>query len=386
MSFALPVKPRDPHEPHRSATPLELLTDLCYVVAIAQAALGLHHAINHDEIGEGVLHFAIAMFAIWLAWLNFAWFNSAYDSDDVIHRLLTLLQILGSLVLAAGVPRIFEGEFVLGVAGYTIMRIGLILMWLRAAAGHPDRRQTALRYAAALTVVQTLWVLFLLVPHDVALPLFFVLALIDLSVPWWAEQTGMTPWHPHHIAERYGLMFIIVLGETILSTTVAIQKAVDAEAIGSHVLLIIVGGVLILFSFWWLYFARETGDLLTDNRVGMQWGFGHYVIFAAAAALGAGLAARVDYYDHHSEVSDLVTSAFVTGPVILFLVSLWWCVMRLLDPSVRSWGPLLVAVAVLVVATFLPYSEVWAGLVCATLLVAELRFSTGRSDEVVAHG
>lgn len=379
MPLIRPVVPRDPAESHRAATPLELLTDLCYVVAIAQAAYGLHHAINEDHLGSGLMHFAFAMFAIWLAWLNFAWFNSAYDNDDVVHRLLTMLQIVGSLVLAAGVPRLFEGDFRLVVLGYVIMRIGLLAMWLRAAAGHPDRRRTALRYAAGLAVVQTLWVLFLLVPHDLGVPVFLVLAALDLAVPMWAERTGQTPWHPHHIAERYGLMFIIVLGETILSTTVAIQTAVDDEVIGMDVLFVIVGGLLILLSFWWIYFARDTGGLLTDNKVGYVWGFGHYFIFASAAALGAGLAARVDYYDHHSEVSDLVTSAFVTGPVAVFLVALWVCVIRLRDASVRTWGPLLVVVLALVVITWLPHSEVWAGLICVALLTVELRLAPDRT-------
>ncbi|MGI9084341.1 MAG: low temperature requirement protein A [Aeromicrobium sp.] len=54
-----------------------------------------------------------------------------------------------------------------------------------------------------------------------------------------------------------------------------------------------------------------------------MWGFGHYVIFAAAAAFGAGLAARVEYYEHHADVSDIVSSAFVSGPVAAFLAASW---------------------------------------------------------------
>ncbi len=78
--------PRDPHEEHRTASPLELLTDLCFVVAIAAAAAALHHAVADDHLIEGVAGFAMAFFAIWWAWLNFTWFGSAYDSDDVVYR------------------------------------------------------------------------------------------------------------------------------------------------------------------------------------------------------------------------------------------------------------------------------------------------------------
>ena len=57
------------------------------------------------------------------------------------------------------------------------------------------------------------------------MPLFLVLVVAELVVPFWAERTGRTTWHPHHIAERYGLFFLIVLGETILAATLAVQEA-----------------------------------------------------------------------------------------------------------------------------------------------------------------
>ncbi|MET0448564.1 MAG: low temperature requirement protein A, partial [Aeromicrobium sp.] len=263
-----PLSPRDPHEEHRVASPLELFTDLCYVVAIAQAALTLEHEIAAGHVGTGLVWFSASFFAIFWAWLNFVWFNSAYDPDDTVNRLLTLLQIFGSLVLAAGVPKIFEEDFTLGVVGYVIMRVGLVLMWLRAAAGHPERRRTALRYAYGLIAVQAGWVLALLVTGgDIAIWLFIVLVVLDFAVPVWAERAGATPWHPHHIAERYGLFFIIVLGETILASTVAIQAALD-EGQAGHLVALIAGGVPLVFSLWWLYFSREDSELMLDRSLG----------------------------------------------------------------------------------------------------------------------
>ena len=96
---------RDPHEPHRASTPLELLFDLCFVVAVAQASGRLHHGIVEGHAGRAVLGYVVVFFAIWWAWMNFTWFASAYDTDDVPYRLLVLVQIAGVLVLAAGVAR-----------------------------------------------------------------------------------------------------------------------------------------------------------------------------------------------------------------------------------------------------------------------------------------
>ena len=78
---------RSPHETHRVATPLELFFDLVFVVAIAQAAGGLHHAIADGHALEGLIGYLMVFFAIWWAWMNFTWFASAYDCDDVPYRL-----------------------------------------------------------------------------------------------------------------------------------------------------------------------------------------------------------------------------------------------------------------------------------------------------------
>ena len=380
-----PLSPRDPHEAHRVASPLELFTDLCYVVAIAQAALSLHHEISDGHAAHGLVWFAVSFFAIFWAWLNFVWFNSAYDPDDTVNRVLTLLQIFGSLVLAAGVPRIFHEDFTLGVIGYVIMRVGLVLMWLRAASGHPERRTTALRYAYGLVIVQIGWVVALLATDGhIPIWLFVIMVGLDFAVPFYAELAGTTPWHPHHIAERYGLFFIIVLGETILSVTIALQVAFDKAHPPAELWLVVAGGVLSTFSGWWLYFARDNADILTDNSVGYVWGFGHYVIFGTAAALGAGLAARVDFYSHHSEVSDLVSSAFVTGPGAAFLVALWIVSIRLHDASIRTAGPFAAGAIAMIVVTFVPYSELWAGLIALAVLVTEIRLTTGDEESVGA--
>ncbi len=381
VSLARPLSPRDPRESHRSATPLELFTDLCYVVAIAQAALTLHHEIADGHPGHGLVFFSIAFFAIWWAWLNFAWFNSAYDSGDTVHRLLTLLQVFGSLVLAAGVPAIFEEDFTLAVIGYVIMRIGLVLMWLRVAAGHPERRDTALRYVIGLLVVQVGWVVAVVgTGADLPIWLFLLLAAADFLVPFVAERAGATPWHPHHIAERYGLFFIIVLGETVLSVSLALRVALDADEPPPALAAVVVGGVLITFCAWWLYFARNHAGVLSGNDVGFVWGFGHYVIFGAAAMVGAGLAARVEFYEHHAKVSDLVSSAFVTVPVAAFIAALWVICVRLHDASTRTRVPFAAAIVASLALTWVPYSELWVGVVLAALLVAELRVSRDQRD------
>ena len=93
------------------------------------------------QIGHGILNYLVVFFAIWWPWMNFTWFASAYDTDDVQYRLLTFVQIAGVLVVAAGVPAAFERQdFTVMVVGYVIMRIALVAQWLRAAREDPVGR------------------------------------------------------------------------------------------------------------------------------------------------------------------------------------------------------------------------------------------------------
>lgn len=365
-----PLRPRDPTEDHRVASPLELFTDLCFVVAVSQAAASLHHTITAGHAANGTVHFVMAFFAIFWTWLNFTWFASAYDDDGLTYRLLTILQILGALVLAAGIPRMFADDFALTITGYVIMRVALVTQWLRVSRGDPEHRTTARRYALGIVLIQVAWVCYEWVPHSLGPLVFFILAPCELIVPAWAERAGMTPWHPHHIVERYSLFYIIVLGEVILSSTVAIQAAIDEGGAASHLIGLIGGGVPLVFSLWWLYFSREDPETMVARglRGSMVWGFGHYFVFASAAALGAGLAARVDHYTAQSAASGLLTAGAVTVPTAVLLVSLYLFQVRRHDSSRLVIAAFAAAIGFVLLSTFTPVPEVVAGLACTALV------------------
>jgi low temperature requirement protein LtrA len=318
------MRPRSPHEAHRASTPLELLFDLVFVVAVAQVAAELHHGIAENHLLPSIVGFAMVFFAIWWAWMNFTWFASAYDTDDVPYRLTVFVQLTGALILAAGVPQAFEQRnFAIVTAGYTVMRLPLVVQWLRAARADTHRSATAYRYAIGVGTLQAAWIALLFVPNAWRPIGFVILVVAELSVPIWAERPAATPWHAGHIAERYGLFTIIVLGESILSASVAIQSAIQAGDFNSELVSIIVGGVLIVLCMWWLYFDRPMDDLLTSLRVAFIWGYGHLLIFASAAAVGAGLAVAIDYATHHAELGAFGAGAAVAVPVAIYLFGLW---------------------------------------------------------------
>ena len=136
----VPMRARSPHEPHRVATPLELLFDLVFVVAISEAASGLHHAVAQAHVADGLTGYAMVFFAIWWAWMNFTWFASAYDNDDVPYRLAVFVQITGALIVAGGIPAMFESRVpnLATIGGYVVMRMAMVAQWLRASKADPN--------------------------------------------------------------------------------------------------------------------------------------------------------------------------------------------------------------------------------------------------------
>jgi low temperature requirement protein LtrA len=366
--------PRSPDEEHRTATPLELFFDLVFVVAIAQAGSALHHSLAQGHIMQAVISYLAVFFAIWWAWMNFTWFASAYDPDDVPYRLAVFVELTGALILAAGVQRAFEqGDYTIAATGYVVMRLALVTLYLRAVRSDPERRVGSLRYVVGVSACQVGWVLLLFFQGLWWHPIVFVLlGIIELLVPAWGEQASVHRFHAGHIIERYGLFTIIVLGESILATSLGIQSAIEASEFSPDLIGIIAGGLLILFSMWWLYFDWSISDLLTSMRKVFTWGYGHLLIFASAAAVGAGLAVEIDHALQHAEVGDIISGGTVAVPVAMYLIVLWALHIQP-RTSTRLQLFLLPAVSFLILLTpFSGQAPLLTGVLLIALLVVKL--------------
>lgn len=412
MPLRRPVVARERTERHRVATPLELLFDLVFVVAIASNAAELHHGLSAAHYGT-VVGYTMTWFAIWWAWMNYTWFASAYDNDDVVFRLLTFVIMTGALFIAAGVPDIFaDGQSTTVVIGYAIMRFAMVGLWLRAAAGHPEGRRTALWYAGGIAVAQVLWIARLWAPDSWLVPSFFALVAVELLVPVLAEgRHGWTPFHPHHIAERYGLLTIIVLGEVILSSVQAVQGVMAAPAegpagsgghtapyateaasgLGWGMAPLVVGGLLIVFSLWWSYFARDNATILENPRAVWIFGYGHLPVFASVAAVGAALAAAVDVVQGASEAGPRPVALALAVAVAVVLLAVSGLHALAGDEGVGVVVPGALAGGLCLLVALVVPSMAWAvlliGLVLAGLVAHKVwvtRAAAPRGVEVVA--
>jgi len=325
----LRMTPRDPEEPGRAATTLELFFDLVFVIAVSAASTQLHHAISEGHASSGLLSYVMVFFAIWWAWMNFSWFGTSFSTDDWLYRVVTIVQMAGVLVLAAGVgPAFHHGDWTVIVIGYVVMRIAMVVQWLRASRTTGPLRRVALTYAAGIVITQVLWVGFLFLPKSVTIPAFVVLVIAELAVPVVAERRDTTPWHPEHISERYGLFTLILLGESLLASAGAVIGALDGS--GSVVALVSIAALALVSTaaVWWIYFWPPHDRAFTSLASSLRYGYGHFVVFASAGAFSAGVGVEVDRISGESEIAAIPASFVVTIPIALVLLGVWLLAIR----------------------------------------------------------
>ncbi|MBW9244497.1 low temperature requirement protein A [Pseudomonas paracarnis] len=386
---------RDPQETHRVASSLELLFDLTFATCFAFAATQLAHALAAGHYSTALIGFAFAAFCICWAWTNFSWFASAYDTDDWIFRIATMVQMSGVLVLAIGLPRLFssieQGEHLdasVMVLGYVIMRVAMIFQWLRAAKQDPSRRRACITYAVSIAVAQLGWIALFIFPMSISITitLFFLWFLVEFAGPILAERRdGGTPWHAEHISERYSLFAIIALGEGLVGTVATLSAEMEHAGWTLETALACVAGVGITFGMWWVYSILPSAHVLHTYRSrAFVWSYGQILIIASIVATGAGLDVAANFIENKAHIGVLPALLASAIPLAIFLgliYALHYFLVRRFD-LLHVW--LLIATGI-VIATSIIAAILGASIVVCLVILMLAPIITVVGYEVLGH-
>lgn len=245
----------------------------------------------------------------------------------------------GMLVANAGIPPIFSehSDFFVLALGYVIMRAALVLQWLRATLCRGSARNAAWVYIIGVVSIQACWMGLPFYPQHVQAPLFPVFVAVELAIPAIAEQVGRTPWHPHHVTERFNLFTIIQLGECISGAANAITGAVEHEEYRAPLIGLYVCAFIVNSALWWIYFWAPHHEHISSYRRAFTYAYLHFFIFTAASAFSAGVDAMVSEIMHESHLKQWQSSLALTVPVAVFILGTLWTVMlHYTDPIVRA--------------------------------------------------
>ena len=226
-------------------TPLELFFDLVVVFAITQVSTFL----SNDPTWSGLLRGLLLLGVIWWAWSAYAWLTNALDPEEGAVRLAVLAAIAAMLVLSLAVPGAFGADGVIFGVAYLIVRLLHLVLFAIAGRGDRDMLRAVLRTLGASVVAPILLIVagFL---HDPAQLALWGIALAIMYLGALVGHMRGFSVSPEHFVERFGLITIIALGESIVAIGVgAAGLPLDAGVLTAAVL-----GVTVSACLWWAYF------------------------------------------------------------------------------------------------------------------------------------
>jgi low temperature requirement protein LtrA len=284
---------RDPTEEHSTSTWLELFFDLCFVVAVAALARGLHD----DPTFGGILRFLGLFVTVWWAWMGFTWYATGFDNDDVLYRVTLLAGMLCILWLAASIEGVLHGATISFVLAFVALQLLLSGLFVRARLAMKDERFSGARplttiYAVGDLIGAGVWLASLLVPTPARYGVWAVALIIEIVTPILAVRAAYKGetymprvFHPAHIPERYGLFTIIVLGESVLAVAAGTADTGWERA----AVLTGVFGFVVAACIWWIYFNHvQSSGLELSARAAFNWSYAHLLVYSGIAAFGVG--------------------------------------------------------------------------------------------------
>ena len=276
-------------ESARKVTWLELFFDLVFVAAVAQVAAPLHD----DYTLAGLIRFTPLFALIWWAWTGHTVFSTRFDSDDVIQRTLTLVQMFAVAVMAANAKDALDTRSSAGfAAAYSAVRFLLVAQYFRARHV-PEARPLTTRYVVGHGGAAVLWLLSALVPAPGRFWIWGIALAIDLGTPWLAVHHSVNvPPDAAHLPERFGLFTLILLGESVVAVMHGMESQENwppGAALSAFL------GMGIAFLIWWWYFDGAGGaseQPVHTKRDALRfhvWSYAHFPLYLGTVVAGVGV-------------------------------------------------------------------------------------------------
>jgi low temperature requirement protein LtrA len=374
----IPVRPvrlwsADPSQSRRASW-LELFFDLIFVAAVAQVGVPL----GVDYTLHGLVRYGLMFLLIWWAWLGHTMYSTRFDADDIVQRLLTLLQIFAAAAMAANAKSAFDSRDSAGfAAAYAVLRAVLVVQYLRARRLTETRRLTTL-YAVGFGAAAFLWAVAAIFPAPIRFWLWAAALLIDLGTPWLAVQhTHKCPPDAEHLPERFGLFTIILLGESVASVMHGMESQdmwSPSAAVSAFT------GLSLAFGYWWWYFDGARGaakrHVTSDHKTLLfqVWSYAHLPLYLCVAVVGVGVEHVISLppgVHLHREDAWILTGAAATLMTTLTIIGFTSDDSQMRRPSLARWAVhfalCLAALPASLVATALPPCMllIYLGFLCA---------------------
>ena len=276
-------------EKERDVSWLELFYDLVFAAAIAQLGQNL----SHDLSVQGFVEYVVLFVIVCWAWTGATFYATRFETDDLVHRILILLQMAGAVSLAVNSNQAFDETSIGFIVSYIAIRSFLIIEYIRTGKKITDARPLTSKYSIGFSCTTVLWMISIFVPAPFSFILWVLAVITDIIVTILITKkyVNLRP-NTIHLSKRMGLFVIIVLGETIFG----LVSSLSPLEWSVPTILGMGTGITIAFGLWWIYFDTVDGSairaLKENNRIGiyLSWLYLHFPLLIGLAAMGDGIA------------------------------------------------------------------------------------------------
>lgn len=271
----------------RHATWLELFYDLIFVVTVANLA----HMLNENPV-HNAPGFIFLFMPVWWTWIGTTYYATRFDTDDIGHRLFTLLQMVMVVAMAVSVHDALGRTSEAFALSYCAVRSVLVFQYIIAGRYNPQARPLTRRYAIGFGISSAFWLISVFVPLPWRFLIWLMGMVFDVLTPVLAGRLhAAVPPHVIHLPERFGLFIIIVLGESVAG----VVRSLSEQQWSLYGALLGLIGLSIPFSLWWIYFDNmehiSLCDALSKGKITVYqiWIYAHLPLAIGITSLAVGV-------------------------------------------------------------------------------------------------
>ncbi len=274
----LPREQRDRH-----ATWLELFYDLAFAISVD----ALCQRLNQHVSALALIQFTALFLIIWWAWLGHAVYDTRFDSDDFIQRLLTFGLMLAAVGLALEVPGAFEDGSQGFALSYILARSCLLALYLRAYYYATEVRNISAFYLKGFGLGWFCWIISLFLPVPLKYFFWAIGLVIEFATPWLGRPIlKNAPVDTTHLPERLATFLLIVLGEMLL----VIAGGVREEHLAGVALVVAFLAFCLIVCIWWVYFTFfDEAPFVRNLSSGQPYIYAHMPILIGIMVEAVGL-------------------------------------------------------------------------------------------------
>jgi low temperature requirement protein LtrA len=298
--------------------PLELFFDVVFVFALTQVTALMSNDPTWQGLGRGMLVLA----ALWWAWSAYAWLTNEIDADEDMPRLAMFTSMTAMLIAALAVPNAFGDDGVLFGCAYFVVRMMHIVLFAQATP-HLAVHDAIVRLARTAIPAPVLIIAAGFLDGPLQAALWVVALAVDYGGPVVLGVSGFRV-SASHFAERFALIVIIALGESIVAIGVgAAGLELDIGVVVAAAL-----GVVIACALWWAHFdwmaihaERVFRETEGDERARLArdaYSYLHLPIVAGIILVALGIKQTLG---HVGEPLGTVPAVALLGGIALYLAA-----------------------------------------------------------------